>query len=80
MDLPPGPRQFVRRCSVLVLPRSLGFVFWLTFSEHTFTCTTRLHVGHRSRSEKIEDPSWSSPLQYIEGFRRRGHRGGSTEI
>ncbi|KRY40751.1 hypothetical protein T01_1633 [Trichinella spiralis] len=62
-DLPPGPRQFVRRFYVLVRSRSLGHVSSSTSSEHAFTRTTRPHVGHRSRS---------SPLQYIEGFRRRG--------
>ncbi|KRX22957.1 hypothetical protein T07_575 [Trichinella nelsoni] len=68
-DLPPGPRPFVRRRCVLVLPRSLGLVTSSTSSEHASTRTTRPHVGQRSRSG--EDPSCSSPLQYIEGFRRR---------
>ncbi|KRX28230.1 hypothetical protein T07_14276 [Trichinella nelsoni] len=44
-DLPPGPRQFVRRCYVIVRSRSLGLVFSSTSSEHAFTRTTRPHVG-----------------------------------
>ncbi|KRX78805.1 hypothetical protein T06_16452 [Trichinella sp. T6] len=68
-DLSPGPRQFVRRRCVLVRSRSLGLVSSSTSSEHASTRTTRPHVGQRSRSGK--DPSCSSPLQYIEGFRRR---------
>ncbi|KRX50214.1 hypothetical protein T05_5333 [Trichinella murrelli] len=54
-DLPLGPRQFVRRRSVIVPLRSLSLVFSSTFSERTSTRTTCLHIGHRSRSEKIED-------------------------
>ncbi|KRX25949.1 hypothetical protein T07_1704 [Trichinella nelsoni] len=52
-DLPPGPRQFVRRCCVLVHSRSLGLVSLSTSSEHASTRTTRPHVGQRSRSGKI---------------------------
>ncbi|KRZ80524.1 hypothetical protein T10_6582 [Trichinella papuae] len=40
-DLPPGPRQFVRRRSVVVVSCSLGLVFSSTFSEHTYHSSPR---------------------------------------
>ncbi|KRY20330.1 hypothetical protein T12_11801 [Trichinella patagoniensis] len=70
-DLPPGPRQFVRRRCVLVHSRSLGLLVDILGARfYSYNSSTR-----RSALSLWKDISRSSPTQYIEGFRRRGAPG-----